>query len=253
MARSRARTFAVKAFHATQGLFNGMGFELQRLSPGSNPVLQVARGLAAHRVGTVHDVGANAGQYASGLRRFGYRGDIISYEPLSAAHASLSQAAGADARWHVHPRAAVGATPGEITINVSENLVSSSVLDMDATHVAAAPRSAYVGRETVPLITLDGRKVHPEPAEKSAGREFLKIDTQGFEWAVLDGAPQLLERCVGVQCELSLVPLYDGQHLWQEVLGRLQDLGFRVWALQPGFTDPGTGATLQVDLVCFRD
>ena len=81
---------------------------------------------------------------------------------------------------------------------------------------------------------------------------FVKIDTQGFEWQVLNGAPETRMRTRGIMVELSLIPLYSGQRLWRDVVDRLELDGFALWAIQPGFVDPRNGRTLQVDAVFFR-
>ena len=80
----------------------------------------------------------------------------------------------------------------------------------------------------------------------------MKIDTQGFEWQVLNGAQNVLPGIHGILLELSLIPLYEGQHLWQEMIVRLEQEGFTFWALQPGFVDPHNGRTLQVDGIFYR-
>ena len=81
---------------------------------------------------------------------------------------------------------------------------------------------------------------------------FLKIDTQGYESAVLDGAAKTLSRVVGVQVEMSLVPLYQGQALMPELVDRLQRLGFALWGISPTFAQDETGRMLQVDATMFR-
>ncbi len=111
-------------------------------------------------------------------------------------------------------------------------------------HRSAAPASEYQGTEHVPVDTIDA--VAPTYM-KDALSVLLKVDTQGYEWRVLDGAAATLPGLRAVLLEMSLVPLYEGQHLWREMIGRLEALGFETWSLQPGFVDSSTGRTLQVD------
>jgi hypothetical protein len=49
------------------------------------------------------------------------------------------------------------------------------------------------------------------------------------------------------------VPLYEGQHLWREVIDRLEAEGFTLWAFNPVFSDLSQGRTLQVDGVFYRN
>jgi hypothetical protein len=118
------------------------------------------------------------------------------------------------------------------------------------THINAVPDSQYIHTEQVPLITLDSILAQYTDLSDNV---FIKIDTQGYEWAVLDGAPQALNQCKGVLTELSLVPLYEGQKLWIECIGRLKNLDIKLYSIQPGFTEPQTGKTLQVDGIFFKD
>ncbi len=116
-------------------------------------------------------------------------------------------------------------------------------------HREAAPGSGYVSQEVVSLVPLD--RITPSYIS-GQDTPLLKIDTQGYEWAVLDGALATLPKIKGVQVELSALPLYEGQHLWQETIARLQREGFTLWSLQPAFTDHRSGRTLQWDGLFFR-
>ncbi|MDD5460865.1 MAG: FkbM family methyltransferase [Methylococcales bacterium] len=226
-----------------------LGLEVRRYVPASSPTAQIVSSLRKFEIDLVLDVGANEGQFASAIRNGGYSGDIVSFEPLSSAHYSLEQLSKGDEKWQAHSRCALGDRIGEVEINIAGNSASSSLLPMLDSHISAAPHTAYVGKETVPQVTLDS--VAAGYIAKSRN-PFLKIDTQGFEWAVLDGSENVLPQMRGVLLELSLIPLYEGQRLWQEVIGRLEREGFVLWALQPGFTDPNNGRTLQVDGIFFR-
>jgi FkbM family methyltransferase len=208
-----------------------------------------------HEIETVIDVGANDGGYGALLRRGGYTGSILSFEPLEAEHGRLTAAAAADpgGRWFVHPRTALGSENGEVEIHVAGNSASSSILPMHETHAKAAPESRYVGVQRVPVRRLDEVR-HPvlEQALSGPGRILLKIDTQGYEMPVLQGAERLLRHVAGVQLELSVTSLYDGQIPYLAMIQWLQERGFELWNLIPGFIDPTNARMLQFDGVFFR-
>lgn len=202
-----------------------------------------------HNVDLIFDVGANVGQFAMALRGAGYRGRIVSFEPLASAYHELLVRSRRDVTWHIADRQAIGGTEGSVEIHVAGNSVSSSTLAMLPAHSAAALDSGYVGMETVALATLDQAAL---PYAVNESRLFLKIDTQGTEDQVLDGAPHVLQHSLGVQLELSLLPLYEGQQLFDQLDARLLALGFHRWAITPVFSDGQSGRMLQVDGIYFR-
>ncbi len=198
-------------------------------------------------INLVLDVGANTGQFVGELRASGYAGRIVSFEPLATAHEQLCRQAASDAMWTIADRTAIGAAPGSVEIHVSGNSVSSSILDMLPSHSEAEPESNYVGTETVPVNRLDD--LCPLTAQD---RVLLKIDVQGYERQVLDGAQRVLESCRAVISEMSLVPLYDGQVLARDLWDLLAAQGFEAWSLEPGFRHPASGRMLQLDGVFVR-
>lgn len=198
--------------------------------------------LRQERVNLVLDVGANTGQFADELRASGYRGRIVSFEPLTSAHAELCRKAVAYPNWTIADRMAIGAEGGSINIHISENSASSSILDMLPRHLEAAPQSIYISSETVPVKRLDDLC-----ALSLNDRALLKIDVQGYERQVVEGAPCVLGICHAVICEMSLSPLYEGQLLARELWDLLAGHGFEPWSLEPGFRDPVTGRMLQFD------
>jgi FkbM family methyltransferase len=201
-------------------------------------------------VDVVLDVGANAGQFGAGLRSMGYAGHIISFEPLSEAHAALTARAEADPLWSIAPRCAVGAQEGEATIHVAGNSYSSSLLPMLQRHLSAAPESGYVDQEHCAVVSLDDF-IDRTFTDRSTSIG-LKIDTQGFEAEVLKGLERNIGRVEVVLCEMSLTPLYDGAPAMLDLCAQLAALGFRCIALGPEFADPRNGVLLQVDGVFVR-
>jgi FkbM family methyltransferase len=201
--------------------------------------------LADHGVDVVFDIGANIGQYALQMRDLGFTGWIVSYEPLSSAFSHLSQAASHDAKWRV-VHAALGPTAGTATLNVAGNSQSSSLLPMLDVHLRAAPESAYVGTETITVETLEAAL-----AKHAVGtKRFLKIDAQGYERVILESGR--LDQLVGIQLEMSLVPLYEGESTMTDTIAWLDARGFVPMSLEPGYCDPKTGRLLQVDGIFFR-
>jgi hypothetical protein len=67
----------------------------------------------------VIDVGANRGQYGRLLRRLGFQGRIISFEPVHRSFEELSEGARLDGNWEAH-RLALGNIDGDLAIKRHE-------------------------------------------------------------------------------------------------------------------------------------
>lgn len=199
-------------------------------------------------VRTVLDVGANFGQFARDLRKHRYSGTIVSFEPLSVAHAALTQSAAADAQWRIAPRMALGSANAQTAINISKNLASSSLLPVQNRSVEAAAVTAYTGQESVDVRRLDD--VVDATCEEPLA---LKLDTQGFELQVLEGAERTLQRTALVLSEMSLASLYENGAAFSDVYEFLERSGFRCISLIQGFADNARHELLQVDGVFVRD
>lgn len=229
--------------------FNMFGLEVYYLQPYSDTGTQLIKAMQIINTELVFDIGANAGQFASEIRRKGYEGKIVSFEPLSSTRDKLLKKSSRDKKWIIHEQTALGEKHKNIEINISKNSVSSSILPMLKSHYEVDNNSVFVGSETVPLITLDSvAKIYLERINNS----FIKIDTQGYEWQVLDGARETLKVAKGIYCELSLIPLYKDQHLWKAMIERIEKEGFTLWSLQQGLRDPQSGRTLQMDAIFLK-
>lgn len=248
--RMNERSTSIMSFRRlVHSAIHAAGYEVQSFRPGRSAAAQLVRMLSAHSIDVVLDVGANVGQFGTELRRSGYRGLIVSFEPLSTARIRLKAAVGHDRLWKIAEPAALGATDGQVELNIAANSASSSVLPMLKRHRDAAPESVYVGTERVPLRRLDDLV---QTYVETGSRIFLKVDTQGYEDRVLEGGRSTLQRAVGLCVELSFVPLYGGQPLYRDMVPRLEALGFELWNVTPALIDEGDGRLLQVDGTFFR-
>jgi FkbM family methyltransferase len=198
--------------------------------------------LQDQRIGIVLDVGANKGQYATDLRDAGYRGRILSFEPLDAVFPILADAAATDPAWTTF-QIALSDAEGEADLYVAANTASSSLRPMLPLHERVEPKAAIVGKETIRLARLDDVL---SPADLDAP-VLLKVDVQGHELEVLRGATRTLGMVALLELEVSVRPLYDRAPLLQDVLEVTRSLGFELVYLEPGFYDPRDGTVLQFD------
>jgi FkbM family methyltransferase len=196
----------------------------------------------------VLDLGANTGQYARGLRRAGYAGRIVSFEPLASAHAHLARNARGDQLWSA-VRLGLGSRDHEATLTVSGDSRASSLREMLPRHRKVASYFEPVGEERIPVRKLDTVWGEHVPRGSSV---YLKIDTQGYERQVLQGAARSLTKVRAIQMEIGLQPLYDGDLLLPEVLRLMEKKGFSLVSVEYGFCDPETAEMLQMDGIFVR-
>jgi FkbM family methyltransferase len=232
-----------------QRLARRLGYDLTPRRKAKSPPAQLVAVLKHFRITCVLDVGANVGQYGALLRERGYSERIVSFEPQAGSHAALERRAAADAAWQAAPRMALGARTGEVELEVSAESDMSSILPQSPLLRQVSPSSAVVRKETVPLRRLDDvAGSYLEPDE----RVFLKIDAQGYEAEVLAGAAGLLERLAGIQLEMALVPLYEGERPFRAMLDTLSALGFEPYLFLTGYFERKLARQLQIDGVFMR-
>lgn len=219
------------------------GFEIRRHPAGRRQKMFAVRG-----VDLVLDVGAADGGYGRALRQFGYTGRIVSFEPLAHSYAELCANIANDPAWTARNHA-LGDEAGTAQIHVASNSTSSSLLPMKESHLEAEPSVGIVGQETIRVERLDDAAAQVIETDDTV---FLKIDTQGFERHVLAGGPETLARSVGLQLELSFVPLYEGGMLADEAISLAYDAGFHLEVIEQGWASR-TGQMLQADGIFFRN
>lgn len=218
--------------------------EVSRWSSTSDVLL--ARMIASCGVNRLLDVGAHRGGYVSALRRAGWSGPTDSFEPDPRSFVHLNSLAAKNPGWRAH-QLALGNHTGTAVLHQSVNETSSSLAEVLDLHIREAPESRVTGNSEVPLGRLD------DVVSLSAhDTVMLKIDAQGFEAQVLEGASGIMNQICMIQVEMSLRPLYDSQPLWQRTVDSIDQLGFRLGRVIPGFYSPTSGEMFQMDGIFLR-
>lgn len=223
---------------------NSFGFNLSRYQKNS-----LKECLRLYRVDTIFDIGANKGDSVVNFRYLGYKGKVISFEPIKKLYDKLEEKAKKSKNWTVE-NFALGDKVEEKTFNVSGgDGSSSSFLEMDETLIAAAPDQKYILTETVKCSTLSEmvKKHYPK-----GNRLFLKIDVQGFEKNVLEGGLDVLDNVIGIQIELSIKKQYKGELLYNEMIDYLEQKGFSLIRFENVWYHQVSRELYQVDAVFFR-
>lgn len=189
------------------------------------------------------DVGANTGQFGCEVRYHGYKGKIISFEPITTPYEKLCEVSSSDSLWTAY-NLALGNFKQSTKINISQNSYSSSILKIHDKHVCAERDSRVIDSQTVNVELLDN--LFPDLCTNK-DKVFLKIDTQGYELAVLQGGLRALEFIAAIQVEMSFSLLYSNQALFYDIYNFLNENKFILVSLEPSFIDSRNNELLQVD------
>ena len=231
-----------------QYLFNYFGLDIKSYNLKNNFNFRLKHFLDYKEIDCVIDIGANDGQFGKNLRKIGYKEQIISFEPIVTAYRSLEDTSKKDKKWKTF-NFALGENTEEAEINISQNSLSSSILDMKKEHLNSAPTSKYVNREKISVKTLDSFK---EEICKNFKNIYIKIDTQGYEEKVLIGGKDLVTQAKGLQLEMSVYPMYEDQLLFNEFFTKIEKLNFELWDIERTFSNPKSGKILQIDAIFFK-
>jgi FkbM family methyltransferase len=232
----------------TASFLHRAGYKVSRINSLHPFDSRIVTALKHFGVTKVLDIGANEGQYAQGLFKYGYQNSIISFEPITEIYDRLKIIADKNKNWQTE-KIALSDYSGDGEINISHNFVSSSLENILPAHTAAAPESAYYKKEKIKVEKLDaiiGKYL------LVGDKLFIKIDAQGTEDKILAGAEKALKSAIGVQLEVSFVPLYAGQKLFSETIKALEEKGFKIWAIEPGFSNETSGQMLQADIIFIK-
>ena len=219
------------------------GVELRRRGSGvrrtAEEVLEHAVALG-FRPGTVIDVGVAYGTPELYAAFPDARKLLI--EPLAEYEEALELIARRHGAEYV--LAAAGPEPGTVTINVHRAPALSSTV---GAWRGGDERDSE--RREVTVVRVDD-----VVAERALpGPYLVKVDVEGGELRVLDGAPRVLEQAELVLLEVSLFELVPGSPLLHDVVAYMHERGFVVYELYGGHVRPLDGALAMINLAFVRD
>ncbi len=241
---------ALERIKRKTALITGIHLKLKRLSPSASEDYRTVKILNTFGFDKVLDVGANTGQFAESLIDFGFKGEIISFEPTSYVYSKLVNRASKYNNWKVAERCAIGNFNGVTNINVSKNSLFSSIKNISSEYLSYNADANVINKEEVQVFTIDSLQNRYFNKKENV---FLKIDTQGFEKEVLEGANESLKYIKGVKIEIPLQPIYNDVVMDNsEMFNFLKEKGFQCVSLSEVAVNNETGIVHEVDGVFIK-
>ena len=166
-------------------------------------------------VNYIFDVGANEGQFAKKILSLFPKANYICFEPIGERLAKACVIIQTDDKTLERRgyQVVLGNRDGVVKFNVHDIHFSSSVLEMHSIHHDLYPGSAPKTEIEVPIRKLDSMFT----TTPMKHRVFLKLDVQGYELAVLNGAVNFLNSVQVIMVEVNFEQLYKGQPTFDEI------------------------------------
>ena len=235
------------------GLKSGIYLKLKRFTPSASEPLRTTTIIKHNKIDCVIDVGANTGQFAESLYDFGYENRVISFEPVQACHDQLVERSKKHPNWTVAEKCAIGEKNHTTQINICGDSVFSSILQIQDWHAKLTAKSRIVEQEEVNVFSLDS--ILPKYIESTEGLNILlKVDTQGYEKQVLDGAKELLKTVIGLKIEIPLTPIYkDVEYTFFDTIDFMKENGFQPYSFNNEGVNLKTGRVNTIDALFLRE
>ncbi len=229
------------------GRLTGLHVKVKRFTASASEPLRTV--LIINNLGIDHvlDVGGNTGQFAESLYDFGYKNKVVSFEPVGVCHEQMLKRSKKYPNWEVAEKMAIGDKDETAMINVTNDTVFSSLLEVKKWHSDLKSTSKMVKKEEVQVHKLD-TIVSNYIKDPAASKILLKIDTQGFEKEVLAGAEELLKHVTAIKIEIPLTPIYENVGLgFYETFEFLRENGYKPYSFNNEGVNLKTGRVNTID------
>lgn len=161
----------------------------------------------------VLDIGAAKGYWSQVCGWIFAEALFFMIDPLTESEPFLRKLCDADPRFH-YLLTAVGSEPGEVSMNIAGDCDGSSLCDWEGVDPSQ--------QRLVPVTTVD----HLLSAGRIQTPDLVKIDVQGYELRVLQGALQMLQHAEVLIVEVNLYEFAGGCSRVHEVIQFLAEREF---------------------------
>ncbi len=181
------------------------------------------------------DVGAAIGEWSKAAQFTYPSAKIFSFEPILESHKKVKEMADNNSQWTSY-QYALSNYNGSSSFHLNDFSFSSSLLEMTEKHKEEFP---FTKNEKI--IPVEVRRLDEiEKVAATPGSIFMKIDTQGSELQVLEGAIETLKRTQILFLEVNFEELYKGQATYLELMTFLYDHNFKAFIQRnPHFSNDG--------------
>jgi FkbM family methyltransferase len=170
------------------------------------------------------DIGAHKGETAAWILDRFPKTEVVSFEPTPESFRVLDALRGKYRFTAVN--AAVGAENGSLDLHLSAHSMANSLLEMDPALAALDPSAGQASDQIkVPVVRLDDF-LKENRLERPI--DYMKLDVQGYEARVLQGASMTMSRVRFIMVEVQFNPVYKGSCRVDELCYSLYDAGFRL-------------------------
>lgn len=206
---------------------------------------------SSYDFGLVLDIGANQGQYYHQIRNvLGYKGWIVSVEPNPSDFQVLKGNAGNDPKF-IGINKGCGSALGSDTLNVMSDSKLSSLYQANEQFKDRFFSDLSDTREiTVEMTTVE--EILRSLGIKWKGDIFLKTDTQGHDLEVLKGLGTYTETIQAIQCEQSVIPIYDGVNDFTSLNNYLNLQNFHLFSSTPVLRDKKDQSIMEINAFYIR-
>lgn len=200
-----------------------------------------------YNIDLIIDIGANIGQSTLSFDMAFPRTKIVAFEPIPSCYQEIKLKTINKSNIEVYNEG-LGDSNGNLFFEENDFSPSSSFLTLSEKHIEAYPITKNSNKIEVKVSTLDSYAKEFEDNNNI----LLKIDVQGYEDKVLDGATEILKKTKVILIELSFDILYINQPTFDDIYKKLIDKGFVFNGILEQSFNLETGEPIQADCLFLK-